>query len=155
MNLLRQYILSVTAAALLCTLVKALTDAWKGQKGIVHFTCGLVMLCAVLAPIRERILPTDWELPMDPEAGQRLVQEAQTEAERSYRQNIEALTSAYIEDKGARNGAAIEAQVKLDESGLPWEVQITGTNPGTLRSTLSQEITRDLGIPPERQVWGP
>ena len=69
-----------------------------------------------------------------------------------YEELIAQQTAAYIQDRGAAYGLSCRAEVTVqwqDGVPLPYAVTLDIEN----SPDLSDEITQQLGIPPERQYW--
>ena len=148
------YILTVTAAAMLAAIVKNL--AGKGTMGaLVRLLAGIFMALVILSPVMELELPEmeNWlkDFRMD---GQNAAAEGQSMAGEASREIIKARTEAYILDKAAACGAVLEADVSLDDSGLPCKVVLRGSVAPAVKARLTRWIRTDLGIEEEVQHWG-
>lgn len=157
MELVRQWLLSVTCAALIAALADELMP--KGAvKQVGKLVCALVLLCAVLRPVLSVQLP---------DAGQ-LLSEIRGEVE--YSRNgleqgseqilktlIERECDAYIVDKAAVLGAVCQVQVecKEDEAGvwLPYRATVAGHLNDGQRQELTALVRSELGIAPECLVY--
>lgn len=51
MDAIRRYVMTLTAAAMLCALVKAVTAGRKGQEKILGLVCGIFLLATALGPL--------------------------------------------------------------------------------------------------------
>lgn len=153
MNLLAQYALSVTAAAIVLAVICSL--AGQGAMGaVVKLVAGLFMALTVLSPLLKLQLP-DWQdwscvFAIDAEdaanTGQAMANEAQAGI-------ITERVEAYIEDKAAVLGAAPEVAVRLDAEGIPVGVTLTGEVSSYAKEKLTRIIANDLGIGEENQQW--
>jgi len=69
------------------------------------------------------------------------------------RELIESRSAAYISDKADSLGISVAVHVAAKENRegviVPERVNITGT----YSAELAEWIDRELGVPPERQVW--
>lgn len=155
MEALRQYIISVTAAALVCGSLQGL--AGSGAMGkLLRLICGLFLAYTLLGPIADVdlealgdvSLPTFGEATQAAEAGQRF-------SEESRRERITGQVQAYILDKAAQLGVELTVSVTVDDQGIPRDVTITGALSPKERQQLQSTIALDLGIPKERQKWIP
>lgn len=151
-----QYILSVIAAAVVCSSVIAFIGS-KGSLGpIIKMVCGVFLLFTAVAPwariqLNELIDFTDAinVASMDAvETGEGMAKDAASAI-------IKSRCEAYILDKAADLGLTITADVILDNQDLPepCAVQIVGAASPYARSRLMQYIANDLGIPEEAQKW--
>ncbi|MCL2562718.1 MAG: hypothetical protein FWE08_01605 [Oscillospiraceae bacterium] len=157
-NLIRTWILGLTAAAFLAAVAMTLTP--KGRpRAVVGLVTGLVTIAALIAPI----------LDFDYEAYARNVEhfELSLEARNAeWEAHQEELTSriiierseAYIWDKAESLGLVgmdIEVAVAHNEAGwmFPDRVWITGEYTTAQQSALSEFLAGTFGIPAERQYW--
>ena len=145
MDAIRRYVITLTAAAMLCALVKAITAGRKGQEKILSLVCGIFLLATALGPLGLLRLP---DL-SDPTAQV----QAEDETKRQMAAIISEEAASYILDKADALGLQLEVQVELDAELLPCGVRLQGAASPYARSQLSGQIETELGIPKERQVW--
>lgn len=154
MEALRQYSISVVAAALLCGLVTGLMPGGRA-KDIIKVVCGLFLAYTVL----QGLTGMDWKMPgltdFAADDARQAAALGESLGEDAMAQIIMEQTRAYILDKAAAMGLALEAEVTLDESLVPWAVTIKGQAAPYERRQLQSTIALDLGIPKERQQWIP
>lgn len=153
MEALRQYVISVVAAALLCGIFRnILGDGATGR--ILKLVCGLFLAYAVLQPlgrldvtgeIRD-FLPDIDQAEQAVAAGEAFSQDAMTRL-------IKTETAAYILDKATALGLEVTVEVTLDEENRPAAVSITGEASPQERRKLASILALDLGIPKEAQQW--
>lgn len=156
MESIRTYLLSVTAAAVLCGIVISLL----GKKGTIaalgKFLAGLFLSLTVIAPV-VNLSTGDWSsywqaFSLDgqeaAETGIMLARSAQSDI---IKQDLEA----YILDKAASMGADLSVAVTLQEGDVltPKSVRLTGQVSPYIRQQLSAMITEELGIAKEAQEW--
>ncbi len=156
MESLRTYLLSVTAAAVLCGMVMSLL----GKKGTIaalgKFLAGLFLSLTVIAPV-VNFSTGDWSsywqtFSLDgqdaAQAGIMMAQSAQADI---IKQNLEA----YILDKAASMGADLTVAVTLRDGDVltPTSVRLSGQVSPYIRQQLSAIITEELGIAKEAQEW--
>ena len=153
MEALRQYVISVVAAAMLCGIVVRLFPNGSGKQ-VGKLICGLFLAYTVLSPI-SRVdfsnLP-DFSLGCMDDAkdaaamGENLARDSMADI-------IKEETEAYILDKAEAYQAQITADVSLTPDGLPESVTYTGAPSDEIRQLLENMVTEDLGIPKENQRW--
>ena len=150
MDAIRRYVITLTAAAMLCALVKAITAGRKGQEKILSLVCGIFLLATALGPLGLLRLPdlSDPTAQVQAEAG-RMASQAEDETKAI----ISEEAASYILDKADALGLQLEVQVELDAELLPCGVRLQGAASPYARSQLSGQIETELGIPKERQVW--
>ena len=153
MEALGQWLLSVSAAALLVSVVQALIPE-GGLRRAAVFTGGLLLLAVLLRPVVELDL-SGFSAGLDHWTEQ--VEQRQTELEAAQSDALAAgiveRTASYISDKGAALGLTVTAEVETQagEDGVPIPFSATITGPWS--AELSALIAQDLGIPAERQTW--
>lgn len=156
MDGIREYIVSVCAAAILCACVKSII----GEKGptarIVKLVCGLFLAFTVIRPVAQ-IRITDFALmtadfQQEAEAavgtGEEFVRESLADI-------IKEETEAYILDKAKALAADIQIEVTVshDSQPIPKSVCITGKLSPYAKVQLQKILEDDLGIPKEGQLW--
>jgi len=158
MELIRAWILGLTAAAFLASI--AMTLAPKGRpRAVVGLVAGLVTVVALIAPILE----------FDYAAYARNVdafevsregrnQEWEAVQERLTSRIISERSEAYIWDKAESLGlvgldVAVETARDPDGWTIPYRVWISGEYSADQRRILSEFLAGTFGIPAERQHW--
>lgn len=153
---IREYLIGVTAAAIICAVVKAFF-AEKGFVGsAVKMLLGLLMTLAIVRPwisvSFDSIL--DWPGSIST-SGQTIVDEAERTALDSLRQCIKEETEAYILEKAKSMGADVDVEVTLSDADLPVPIgaEITGAVSPYTKQVIAQMMTQELGINKEAQKW--
>ena len=156
MEWIRSYLLTLTAAGILCALVRSL--AGKAGKGRgLSLACGAFLILAALSPLRGFSLDAveeDWS-DLEFQISREQARTA-SRLQAQYDAVIEEKTRAYILDKGKALGAELEVEVTLetkDGLSVPASVRITGQYSPYIRSSLAHMLEEDLGIPKEAQRW--
>lgn len=153
---LRDYLLGLSAAALVCSLLLTLIP-----KGGVHraakLGCGLLMLLCALRPLKT----------FDPEDVSRVLARVQmqqdaalTGVEVKNRELVCAIISekaaAYILDKAEELGRTLRVTVQAEDDGAgPYlsSVILEGSVDAAAKEKLTAYIESTFGIPAERQMW--
>lgn len=153
MEALRQYILSVVTAAMLCGIVTGLFPSGTGKQ-VVRLICGLFLAYTVLAPISRGELPnlTDFSLGIPEEAAQ-AVAVGENLARDSMAEIIKSETEAYILDKARSLQAEVTVEVSVNEENVPNSVTVSGAVSPYVRRQLQRILESDLGIAKENQKW--
>lgn len=152
MEALRQYIISVVAAALLCGIVTGLMPRGRASQ-IIRMVCGLFLAYTVLAGLTGLDLQTpDWDVLAVTDAHQAAAL-GESLGEAALTQVIKEQTEAYILDKATALGLSLEVEVSLDESQVPQSVVLEGRASPYERQQLQNTIARELGIAKENQQW--
>ena len=153
MGAVREGLTALVAVTLLLTAAQALVPegTLRRLSGLIG---GLILLVTVLRPL----LGVDLErLDLGLEDYEDAIQERQAELEAAGKSQltgiIEDRTAAYISDKADALGIAVTVRVTArpgpDGVPLPWQAELTGPRSPELAACMD----RELGIPPERQVW--
>lgn len=153
MRALGEYVVSLTAAAMLSGILMALIREGTARK-ILRLVCGVFLTVTALTPLVRGNLPdlsffeTDW-LTLG-EAAAASGEEMALDARTSF---IKEGLEAYILDKASAFEADLRAEITLDADGMPISVILTGKASQSAREALEAVITEDLGIPKEDQKW--
>ncbi len=157
MELVRQWLLGVTGAALMAALADGLMP--KGAvKQVGKLVCALVLLCAVLRPVLSVDIPEPGQLRsrLQGELGDSRARLEQNSTQ-MLKTLIERECGAYIVDKAVQLGAVCHAQVEcaLSDGGawLPCRAHITGQLNAQQRQQLTAAVHSELGIAPECLVY--
>lgn len=156
MQAIREYLLSVTAAAILCGIATSLL----GKKGMIGTTiqllAGVFMILTVVGPfvnIRfERMLNFSDvladEADMYVASGEKSARETMSEI-------IKAQAEAYILDKAETLGVQLSVEVTLSQEQIPVPVSVnlSGNVSPYARQVISEMIEENLGIGTEDQIW--
>lgn len=155
MDMLRQYVMSLTAAAMLCGTVLALSGETH-VKNQVRIVTGMLLAICVLAPLT-RIDVSEVDILTDSfiyEADEAAAQGLEI-SRRAQARIIKEKTEAYILDKAADMDAEISAQITLSEDNqpVPVAVRIIGNAVPHVRRQLQIMLQQELGISKENQQW--
>lgn len=156
MAALRQYILSVSSAAILCGLVKAMVPKGSLQE-ILKLICGVFLALLVVEPVIQldpgRILSHfTGQLTSEGEAAAAFGEEL---ARDSMAQYIKRETEAYILDKAKELGITAEVEVLVGKEDLPVPTAAVIRGPVSQRNKQELEcmLEENLGIAKENLQW--
>ena len=153
MGAVGRWLTAVISVSLLCAMAGALMPQ-GAVKQVGRLVCGLVLLAAILSPLRE----------LDVDAGRRwldsyLDSTGQWEAalketvNRQMKTIIEEEYAAYIVDKAAQLGLRCTLRVECRETEeglyLPLRAEVCGPLSDSDQTLLIRLIAEDLGIPEE------
>ena len=150
---LREWLTSIVVVTLLLSVAQALVPEGNIRR-VASFLGGLILLLAMLRPV----LGADLErLRLDFDGYEQELRQVREELSASYdaglAERIEERTAAYISDKADALGLEVKVRVETapGEAGvsLPVKAEVTGP----YSQELADFMTRELGIPAERQVW--
>lgn len=157
MEWVRQWLLSVTCAALIAALADGLMP--KGAvRQVGRLVCALVLLCVVLRPVlRVRIPSTDRLIDHFGKEISQSTEQLEQHSGDMLKTLIERESAAYIVDKAAALGVQCQAQVECvlgeEDLWLPHRARISGSVRGEQQKMLTVQIQNALGISPECLVY--
>jgi stage III sporulation protein AF len=157
MELIRTWLIGVTAAALVAALADSLAPEGAVRK-IGKLAGGLLMVVAILQPLVQlddsALAAALAQTRLEAQGYSTALEE---ENERLMKLIIEEQTGAYIQDKAAQLGVTCTAQVTCQENGegalYPASVTVYGELSETETDTLTRLIQGDLAIPAEDQHY--
>lgn len=156
MDLIRQYLIKIISAALICAVVNSFVGKKGALTAALKLLSGLFMAFTVISPlVSVRIQDfTNYldELSVD---SSQCVTAGETMAESTLAGIIKTKTEAYILDKAENYGAVLYVEVNVDGSDLPVPstVSIKGNISPFGRAQLEKIIADELGIALEDQTW--
>ena len=152
---LAEYIISVSAAALVCGILNSMMP--KGTaKEVLKLVSGLFLVFCVISPV------SNLRLPELADIGETIREEASAAvtageklAVNSARDSISEQLEAYILDKADSMGLSLDVEVILKQDGsfLPETMTIEGRATKQQTEELLEEITDALGITQEDITW--
>lgn len=156
MDGIREYLLGVVAAALMCGVVTSFLGN-KGMLGaVIKLLSGLLMVLVVVRPWVSISLDKwfDWTENVMAD-GQEFVLSGEAMAKDAYRAGIKQQLEAYIVDEAKALDCTITAEVILTDEAIPapQSVALYGSISPYARRVLSDILTEDLGIKQEDQIW--
>lgn len=156
MGALGQYILSVIAAAIICSIILRLVGDKGSYAPVMKLLCGIFLMITAVSPwIELRLENYVWiaeSTMLDADEAVAVGQEAANSAMRTI---IKDNAEAYILDKAAQLNASIEVEIILDSAQppAPESIRIRGTASPYAKTCLKQYISSQLGIPEDKQIW--
>lgn len=156
MEAVRQYLLSVTAAAIVCSIINRVIGKTGTYAAIVKLITGLFLVFTVILPFA-KLQITDLSAYMDSLSvdADQVVMDGQQTARDAVTEIIKAEAEAYILDKAAALDLTVEAEVIVSDTDIPQPCAVTlrGSASPYAKQRLQQLIANDLGIPEEKQTW--
>ena len=156
MENIKEYLLSITAAAIICSVVNSLPIGNGPTKRILKVITGLFMSVTLISPIMQfdfTAIPdyfTDVSL-----TAEQLTAEGQEYSTDAMSHIIKQKMESYILDEANRVGADMDVEVKVTESypPEPYQVIVRGSISPYNKKSLMEYIAKNLGIPQESQIW--
>jgi len=150
---LRQYLLCLIGAALLCSIVTSTVNCTK-NKDLIKLLCGLFLLLCLMKPFH-RIDFSEimkWSDAYAEEANNAVEAGKEITSERMLRCIKEELET-YILDKAEDMKLDVSVDVTIDHDGIPRDIILYGTPDHYQKEKMTFILESDLGIPKENQIW--
>lgn len=152
----REYLLSVTAGAIICGLLVTLTGEKSALSGLYRLISGLFLSFLVISPLAEIDFAQFYDFAEDLlEQGDYAAHEGEETYDQTLRQIITDETRAYIIDKARSYGAEIQVEITLSEGDppIPESCTIAGNLSPYVKQQLKKILISDLGIPEDNHIW--
>lgn len=152
----REYLLSVTCAAVLCGILCTIVDEKQTGGALVKLLCGVFLSLSLILPLSRISLteadPGKWNYVLEGEAA---AEEGLEYARQAKMQIIKSRTEAYILDKAREYDLdlRVEAEVSGDEVPVPMAVMLWGRASPYAKLQLQHFMETEMGIPREKQRW--
>lgn len=156
MDGIREYLIQVTAAGLICGVVNTLVGKKGSVAASVRVMTVILMVVTMASPLVKLRLTgiSDFlnEIRFD---GSLYAQQGSQASKDAVSDIIKERTEAYILDKAASLGADIRVELALSQDELPVPVSVTiyGAVSPVGKRRLQEVIRDELGIPLEAQKW--
>jgi hypothetical protein len=149
---LRGWIIKIIGASVLSAIALSVTLSPK-MKRVVSLCCSFLAAAVLLSPL-SGLSEASVSLEGSRERASFAAGELEQKNEELRRGIIAERCRAYILSKAAELGVEAEASVTLSGDGTPYSCRVSVECGGAVKFVLSETITRDLGIPEDRQYWG-
>lgn len=156
MDRLCDYVIRLSATALLCAVVIHFARGSSAVKLMVKLLCGIVLAYSIIQPVRQLKISEFGDVAMQfRQDADRAVQWGKNISTEAWTESISQGTEAYILEKAKDLNLDLIVEVELsdDEFPVPVAVSLTGKVAPYAKSVLSDAISRDLNIPKESQKW--
>ena len=156
MSWIREYILSIIAAGVICGICVSLIPKNNSAATIIKMLGGIflaITLVAPLAKVRFEAVGDYWdEVSTDAQA---IAQEGSADLQEEMTRVIKQEVESYILDKADSMGLSLQVSVEMDSEDLtmPRQVRLTGTVSPYHQKVLSEYISKELGISEAQQIW--
>ena len=152
---MRQYLLSIVGAAIICSIAKNISNEKTLSGAMLRLVAGIIMTVTVLAPVVNLdlndipLMTTNF---MDEASA--IAAEGEEMAASARNAIISDRAEAYILDKAAAFGAALEVEVTIsDGTMMPEGARIKGAISPYAKLQLQRIMEQDLQIAKENQQW--
>ena len=153
---MRDYILSIVIAGIVCGITNSLLNEKTANGKILKMLTGILMCITVFAPLARISFShignyfDDLSLEAD-----KYITIGTSDAENDISAIIKSQTEAYILDKAKSMGLDITVEVELDDhnNSVPCGVTINGPVSPYVKEVMTDYIENQLGITTENQRW--
>ena len=156
MDGIREYLVQVTAAGMICGVVNMIAGKKGSVAASVRIMTVILMTVTMASPlVRLRLTGISDFLSDIRYDGSMYAQQGSQTSKDAVSDIIRERSEAYILDKAALLGADIRVELTLSRDALPIPVSVTiyGAVSPVSRQRLQKLIRDDLGIPLEAQTW--
>ena len=151
-----EYLLTVTTAAIICSIVKQIVGEKSTTGKITKVVSGIFMTLTLVSPFMDFQISEIGRYMEDFRLDATAIAQTGAETANTAIGNIiKAKTESYILEEAKKMELDISVEVKLCDSDppAPEQVIITGTASPYKKNLLRQFIVQNLGISREKQQW--
>ena len=156
MTAMKSYLLSITAAAIICAVTNALMHKKSSYGTLIRFLSGIFLTVTVVGPWKNLNFDYLTAYKQDLISQSQAAVNSGVESAKSELSNIiKTKAEAYILDKAVSMDLDIEVEVTLDSADppVPLSVTIKGAVSPYAKERLSKYIVSDLAITEDKQIW--
>ena len=154
MDGMKNYLISVCCAAVLCGILKQIVGSSKMSSGMIRVLSGLFIAICIVSPWKNfRVDDLTQYNPLITEQGDLYAMTGYEITQKKIDKFIIQSTEAYILEKANQLQTQVEVSVSLSEDSIPVSVQITGQLSQEAKEELSAFLLNNIGIQKEMQIW--
>ena len=154
MDGMKNYLISVCCAAVLCGILKQIVGSSKMSSGMIRVLSGLFIAICIVSPWKNfRVDDLTQYNPLITEQGDLYAMTGYEITQKKIDKFIIQNTEAYILEKANQLQTQVEVIVSLSEDSIPVSVQITGQLSQEAKEELSAFLLNNIGIQKEMQIW--
>ena len=156
MPVLREYLLSMTAAAIICVVSQHIIDNKSVAGKIIKTISGLFLALTVISPILEiNFSDLDMDIQDIQNESQAIIADEVENSQSTLESIITEQTKAYILDEAKKIDLNVEIQLVLSDTNppVPVEISISGEASPYKKKQLNNIISENLGINGEKIIW--
>lgn len=156
MESVREYLVSVTCAAVLCGILCTMVDEKQTGGALVKLLCGIFLSLTLIMPLSRISLAeldlSSWQITRE---GEEASAEGLEYARQAKSEIIKTKTEAYILDKARQYDLELTVEVEVSDGEIPMPeaVVLRGRISPYARVQLQHLMETELGIPKENQRW--
>ena len=153
MEAVKDYLLSITAAAVICGCVNSIVSENSWISRLAKLLCGLFLVVTAIQPVIDikvsDVYQFTEQLTLDADQA---VSDGEQIAVDEMKRIIKEKTETYILDKAKTLGTELKVEIVLD-GVLPVGVILTGDVSPYAKGCLCETISQELGLPLKEQIW--
>ena len=156
MEALRDYVIHLSATALICAVILHLNRGSGAVKMMIKMLCGIVIAYSLIQPLKQLDVSGFRKFLLSfHEDAERAVQWGENSSAEVWAESISQGAEAYILEKAKAMNVDLVVEVDLsdDEIPIPAAVSLIGNVAPYARTVLSDTISKDLNISKEKQTW--
>lgn len=156
MRWLSEYLLSVTAAAIICMVAKSLVRSNSAAGQMIRIVTGVILIISIISPLHSvRFHSLQGYLEEFKASADDYVSAGAVSAQTAMNEIIIEETTAYILNAAKKHGVSLEVSVVLSDTSVPQveKVILYGTVSPYQKSLLRSYIYENLGLTEEQVVW--
>lgn len=156
MDKITEYLLSITAASIICVLAKIIAGDKSTTGKMISVISGVFMLITIISPlIHIRLGDIGKYIESYSISGEEAASIGVESANEELKEIIKQQTEAYILDEADRMSLDIAVEVNISNTNppVPDYVTITGNVSPYNKQSLSQYISKNLGLSQENLKW--
>ncbi len=156
MDNIRQYIISVVSAAMICGILRSIFSGKGAVEALVKLVSSIFLAFVIIRPVTQIDLdPAGFFPDILSQKGQQAAVQGENLSREALSAIITGETEAYILDKAEELNLQLMVAVTLSDDPLPVpiSVRLEGEVSPYAKASLMQTIEQELGIPKEDQQW--
>lgn len=153
MQKLGQYIIALICAAFISGILLSFFQSGP-TRSILRLCCGAFISLTALSLFPNFSIPdlNSFRSHFILE-GQQIAAHGEKTAREEIQKNIKRTLEEYICDVAQREGAELQVNIHISDTGIPEAIQLQGQFVEATQAKLQSMITKDLGIRKEDQEW--
>lgn len=156
MNGLQEYVIHLSATALICAVLLRLARGNGAVKAMIKLLCGIVLAYSLIQPVKQlKLSGLERFVSEFHEDADRAVEWGKNVSAEAWAQSISQGAEAYILEKAKTMNLDLVVEVELsdDEIPVPAAVSLIGNAAPYAKTVLSNTISEELNISKENQIW--
>lgn len=156
MDSIRQYILGIVAASVLCSIIIRLVNAKTANATLIKTICSIALTICIISPlVGFDLLDTVKYDINDYLDGETYATDSFSTTQKQIQTVIKERTQAYVLEKAKSYDCDLHIDITISKEApyKPISAHASGQISPAVKQKLQQIMEADLGIPRERQLW--